>query len=46
MREGEYFYYDDLKYETEEWKYCTLEDRRFNSEIHNGKFKDSLYSRI
>lgn len=33
---GEYFFFDDLKFETENWDYCVGEDRQFNYERHNG----------
>jgi hypothetical protein len=33
---GDYFFYDDLKFEEKEWDYCVDEDRRFNYERNNG----------
>jgi len=36
MMEGEYEYYDGLKYDFDNWNYCTLEDRRFYTEIKEG----------
>mmetsp|Transcript_25323 Transcript_25323/g.22348 ORF Transcript_25323/g.22348 Transcript_25323/m.22348 type:complete len:166 (+) Transcript_25323:53-550(+) len=37
MMEGDYFFHDDLKYEFEEWDYCTEDqDRRFYYERKTG----------
>ena len=33
MIEGEYEYYDGLKYDSENWDYCQAHDRRFYTEI-------------
>ena len=33
MIEGKYYFYDNLEYKKEEWDYCTLQDRRFYTEI-------------
>ena len=33
---GDYFFFDDLKYEDDNWDYCIGEDRRFNFERING----------
>lgn len=30
MLEGTYFFDDQLKYEPNDWKYCTGDDRRFH----------------
>ena len=35
--QGDYYFFDDLKYESgEKWDYCKGEDRRFNYERNNG----------
>ena len=34
--EGEYFFYDDLKFKDKEWDYCTIQDRRFYTEQMKG----------
>mmetsp|Transcript_1675 Transcript_1675/g.3587 ORF Transcript_1675/g.3587 Transcript_1675/m.3587 type:complete len:186 (+) Transcript_1675:225-782(+) len=36
MLEGEYEYYDGLKYDFDNWNYCTPNDRRFYTEIKEG----------
>ena len=36
MKEGEYFFYDDLKFKDKEWDYCTIQDRRFYTEQLKG----------
>ena len=33
---GDYFFFDDLKYEDKSWDYCIGEDRRFNFERNHG----------
>jgi hypothetical protein len=33
---GDYFFFDDLKFEEENWDYCIGKDRRFNYERNNG----------
>ena len=33
---GDYFFFDDLKYEDQGWDYCIGEDRRFNYERNHG----------
>ena len=33
---GEYTFADGLQYEKKDWKYCTLDDRRFYTEIQDG----------
>lgn len=33
---GDYFFFDDLKFEDENWDYCIGDDRRFNYERNNG----------
>lgn len=38
MIKGDYYFHDDLKYETESWKYCDGIDRRFYPE-HKDKIK-------
>jgi len=35
---GDYFFYDDLKFESQHWDYCVGEDRRFNYERNNGMY--------
>jgi hypothetical protein len=30
--EGEYFFYDKLKFKDKEWDYCTIQDRRYYTE--------------
>jgi hypothetical protein len=30
MINGDYFFEDNLKYEFNDWKYCTGDDRRYN----------------
>ena len=34
--DGNYYFFDDLKYEDENWDYCQEEDRRFNYERNHG----------
>lgn len=34
--EGSYTFADGLEYKPHEWAYCTLEDRRFHSEMQRG----------
>ena len=36
MMAGDYFFYDDLKYETSDWKYCDGNDRRYYPEQLRG----------
>ena len=36
LEEGEYFFYDDLKFKDKNWDYCTIKDRRFYTEILKG----------
>lgn len=36
MISGDYYFYDDLKYETSDWKYCDGEDRRYYPEHLRG----------
>ena len=33
---GDYTFADGLEYEKKDWKYCTLDDRRFYTEIQDG----------
>ena len=33
---GDYTFADGLQYEKKDWKYCTLDDRRFYTEIQDG----------
>jgi hypothetical protein len=34
--EGEYFFYDNLQFKDKDWDYCTIQDRRFYTEILKG----------
>ena len=43
MTEGAFYYADGLKFEEEDWTYCTAEDRRFKVEIDIGSFCVMLY---
>ena len=36
MISGDYYFHDDLKYETSDWKYCDGNDRRFYPEHLRG----------
>jgi len=36
MISGDYYFNDNLKYESKGWNYCQTEDRRFYPEILNG----------
>ena len=36
MIKGDYYFQDNLKYESSDWNYCQGEDRRFYPEILNG----------
>lgn len=36
MISGDYYFYDDLKYETSQWKYCDGDDRRYYPEHLRG----------
>lgn len=36
MVSGDYYFYDDLKYETSDWKYCDGDDRRYYPEHLRG----------
>ena len=36
MIEGEYFFYDDLKFKDKDWDYCTIQDRRYYTEQMKG----------
>ena len=43
---GTYTFKDGLKYQENEWEYCTLSDRRFYSEICNGIKPAGILDRI
>lgn len=36
LKGGNYFFFDDLRYEEKDWNYCRDQDRRFNYERNNG----------
>ncbi len=36
MKDGKYFFYDDLEYKEDNWNYCTSKDRRFYTEVKKG----------
>jgi hypothetical protein len=36
MISGDYHFEDNLQYESNDWKYCTGEDRRYHQEILGG----------
>ena len=36
LEKGEYYFYDDLRFQSKDWDYCIGDDRRFNYERNNG----------